>query len=513
MGYYSHYSKWHDHTNPKYVKFIKRKFTTTFEDYLPEDKNAAILEIGCANGMALSALKDMGYNNLLGIEIDPQLAEIARSLSLKVETQDAAGFVKETKKKFDFIYLFDVLEHFELDKIPEILGDLYEILNKNGKLMMIVPNATSPAGSYFRYIDWTHNVSFTPTSISYLLEEAGFKDITISDESIIQEPIKEYFEKPEHYNYAKHLSEKARFYEAFARWEMTCMFGPSKYNLLIAPNMKIVACKKNLEKVDLKIKAKNEDLFDLQEFSKQVTSNRLELEDLKNRLTIKQENLNNDIDRLKKHIVKIKNEINENNIKVSSKIVELENRMNIINDEIKKIEYILLKLNKLTESILDINKKIVSIENYVKKQREIVELNAFENLLLKNQIEQSFSSIRTALEGIKRLDDSIVNLCKLTLLKKRKKFWWKILFILKAYKLRRIIQNSNYFDEEYYLQNNPDVKQSGMDPILHYLIYGAYEGRNPSKNFNTDKYIKSHLEVLLDDINPLVHRIIYGESK
>ncbi|MGK2926700.1 MAG: glycosyltransferase [Lysobacterales bacterium] len=36
-----------------------------------------------------------------------------------------------------------------------------------------------------------------------------------------------------------------------------------------------------------------------------------------------------------------------------------------------------------------------------------------------------------------------------------------------------------HFDEEYYLKQNPDVAQSGMDPFLHYESYGRQEGRRP----------------------------------
>lgn len=50
-----------------------------------------------------------------------------------------------------------------------------------------------------------------------------------------------------------------------------------------------------------------------------------------------------------------------------------------------------------------------------------------------------------------------------------------------------IIANSPFFDAEYYLEHNPDVKASGMDPALHYLRNGWKEGRIPCA-------IKSELE-------------------
>lgn len=36
------------------------------------------------------------------------------------------------------------------------------------------------------------------------------------------------------------------------------------------------------------------------------------------------------------------------------------------------------------------------------------------------------------------------------------------------------------FDKDWYLKDNPDVAQSGMDPLRHYVQYGAREGRAPN---------------------------------
>ena len=106
---------------------------------------------------------------------------IAKSQNLPIKIIDAFIFIKETTIKFDFIYLFDVLEHFDTELIPEFLIGIHDILNDNGKLMLVV-RMLPPAGAYFRYIDWTHTTSFTPASISFLLEEAGFRNIKIMDE-------------------------------------------------------------------------------------------------------------------------------------------------------------------------------------------------------------------------------------------------------------------------------------------------------------------------------------------
>lgn len=73
----------------------------------------------------------------------------------------------------------------------------------------------------------------------------------------------------------------------------------------------------------------------------------------------------------------------------------------------------------------------------------------------------------------------------------------------------RLIKESGLFDRTYYLRINPDVARLKIDPIRHYVMHGASEGRNPSAEFNTRDYLRSHPELLADPAvpNPLVHFI------
>jgi hypothetical protein len=43
-----------------------------------------------------------------------------------------------------------------------------------------------------------------------------------------------------------------------------------------------------------------------------------------------------------------------------------------------------------------------------------------------------------------------------------------------------VINRSEYFDTDYYLREYPDVLESKIHPVSHYLAYGANEFRNPS---------------------------------
>ncbi len=75
---------------------------------------------------------------------------------------------------------------------------------------------------------------------------------------------------------------------------------------------------------------------------------------------------------------------------------------------------------------------------------------------------------------------------------------------------RQIIQNSRYFDSDWYLKNNIDVASAGIDPAKHYLKFGWKTGRNPSRAFSTTEYLEINPDVAVVHINPLIHYEKWG---
>ena len=69
---------------------------------------------------------------------------------------------------------------------------------------------------------------------------------------------------------------------------------------------------------------------------------------------------------------------------------------------------------------------------------------------------------------------------------------------------------SGTFDRDYYLREYPDVLASGLEPIDHYLRYGAKERRNPNPMFDALYYLAKNRDVASSRINPLYHFCEYG---
>jgi glycosyltransferase involved in cell wall biosynthesis len=89
---------------------------------------------------------------------------------------------------------------------------------------------------------------------------------------------------------------------------------------------------------------------------------------------------------------------------------------------------------------------------------------------------------------------------------------WKLLKH-NIYLQRYIIKKSGLFDERYYLKSYPDVRLGDIDPIIHYIKYGAREGRNPNPYFQTSFYLEKYPDVAQSGINPLLHYILHGSKE
>jgi GT2 family glycosyltransferase len=84
---------------------------------------------------------------------------------------------------------------------------------------------------------------------------------------------------------------------------------------------------------------------------------------------------------------------------------------------------------------------------------------------------------------------------------------------LRDWRATRIIARSQMFDREWYLNNNPDVRARGIEPIRHYVAFGARERRDPSPSFSTADYLANNPDVAAAGVNALAHYIVHGAAE
>ena len=66
------------------------------------------------------------------------------------------------------------------------------------------------------------------------------------------------------------------------------------------------------------------------------------------------------------------------------------------------------------------------------------------------------------------------------------------------------------FDKQFYLDSYPDVARAGMDPLAHFVLFGARERRQPHPKFDVDYYLTANPDVAAAGVNPLAHYLRDG---
>ncbi|WP_226940276.1 glycosyltransferase family 2 protein [Halomonas colorata] len=75
------------------------------------------------------------------------------------------------------------------------------------------------------------------------------------------------------------------------------------------------------------------------------------------------------------------------------------------------------------------------------------------------------------------------------------------------------IEQSPWFDAEWYMLQYPDVAVSGMSPAQHYLLLGEAWGRRAGPRFDAEYYLERHKDVARANVSPLLHFIRNGEKE
>jgi cyclopropane fatty-acyl-phospholipid synthase-like methyltransferase len=150
--------------------------------WLPADRGARILDLGCGGGEFLAFLDGQGYRAASGVDFSAEQVERCRARGLeRVEVvRDTRAFLRGRGRVFERVVMNDVLEHVPKAECIALLEDIRASLVEGGSCIIKVPNASSAFGLVARYLDFTHEVAFTETSLKQVLVAAGFHDVVVA---------------------------------------------------------------------------------------------------------------------------------------------------------------------------------------------------------------------------------------------------------------------------------------------------------------------------------------------
>ncbi len=154
---------------------ICRLYDSLYGSMMPDNKDAAILDIGCGSGHFLYYAKKKGFTNSFGVDLSPQQIDFCRKhVSPRCEKADAFDYLTGKENSFDCIVANDLIEHISKDHIVRLFRLIYDALKPGGCFLSKTPNMGNPFSIYSRYRDFTHEFGFTDISFRQVMRISGF---------------------------------------------------------------------------------------------------------------------------------------------------------------------------------------------------------------------------------------------------------------------------------------------------------------------------------------------------
>lgn len=136
-----------------------------------------LLDLGCGAGQFLRLAREMGWEDLAGVEISEKAVALAREATGGQVYQGAWAEVPLEPDHFAAVVLLDVLEHAPDPRA--LLRHVHALLRPGGSLLLTVPNRKGVAIRVFGKAAYVvvppeHVSYFTRLSLARMLEREGF---------------------------------------------------------------------------------------------------------------------------------------------------------------------------------------------------------------------------------------------------------------------------------------------------------------------------------------------------
>lgn len=184
-AFYNRQAEWHGYTSLEFARSKHQQRLAYYDwytqDWLPSDRSAPMLDIGCGSGQFLYYLRERGYRDAIGLDLDAAQVEVAQGLGLDATCATVADFLEHDDRSYGLITMLDIIEHFTRDELFPLLDSVASRLAPGGRLIASVPNAESPHAARAIYADITHELAFTPTSLAEMFFCHGLKVVRFRD--------------------------------------------------------------------------------------------------------------------------------------------------------------------------------------------------------------------------------------------------------------------------------------------------------------------------------------------
>ena len=176
LNFYGEYENFKGYQTPDLRKKHIAQFDREFWKISGCTPDMSVLEIGCGSGQFLRYLAHKGVRFFRGLDHDPALrahihSDVAENFVLSGAFEYFAGL--RTANDYNRVVMFDVLEHFSVEDGANLLRTIKSNLTSDGKIIVRVPNMSSPWGGQYQFGDLTHKAAYTPGSMKQLAGSLG----------------------------------------------------------------------------------------------------------------------------------------------------------------------------------------------------------------------------------------------------------------------------------------------------------------------------------------------------
>lgn len=136
-SYASSYYRFIDHVERRHFWFLARSrlLSILIRRFLPKPKKVTFLEIGCGTGIVMRQLEQLGFE-VTGLDVNHKAITYAK-MHTKGQLITRSLYSFRTKKRYDAVGAFDVLEHQNDDAL--FIKRMTSLVKPGGFLFLTVP--------------------------------------------------------------------------------------------------------------------------------------------------------------------------------------------------------------------------------------------------------------------------------------------------------------------------------------------------------------------------------------
>jgi SAM-dependent methyltransferase len=158
-------------------------YKDNYRRFFPKSLDAKILCVSCGPGYGVNLLKDLGYQDVVGIDSFPDKIEWATRRQLNCHEGFAFDFLEDSAdESYDLIWLEQEINHLTRAEILDFLALCRRKLKRGGRLLTFVLNGANPiTGAEALAQNFDHFNTLTEYSLRQILAHTGFGEIEVFD--------------------------------------------------------------------------------------------------------------------------------------------------------------------------------------------------------------------------------------------------------------------------------------------------------------------------------------------